>query len=101
MQVYDATLITSENGATFKLSNPGKLWITVTGTFSGGTVTMQQSFDKSSWIDFVADGSAVTFTTNDNQQIEAPDGYYRLIADGTVTTVAVRMSGDHLRLTGV
>ena len=91
-------LSTSQSTSAIDLRKSSTIWVSVIdggGTgFNSGTATLQQSFDNgTTWISFVADGTAVTFTTNNNRKFDAPAGMYRLTNDGTVSDVDVYYDG--------
>lgn len=93
------------SGATdaFQVTTSSEFWITVIdggGTgFNSGTATVQQSFDNgTTWITFVADGSAVTFTSNDNLGFRGPSAYYRVLADASISDVDVHIDGKHIKV---
>ena len=102
MPQLGAALTGSNTSSTFRVTNPCDVHITITGTFNSQTVTMKQCLDgaNGTFVDFTADGTAVTFTANNNRKFDLPAGWYRFTADG-VTSVIIDVDGKSINLSNL
>jgi len=101
MQSLSTSLDSSGLSAAFETTIPTQLWIRTYGAFAAQTVTLQESIDRgTNYNSFVADGVAITFTTDTYKLLELPGGIqFRFSGSGGGTlAVDFRVSGPGIQL---
>lgn len=95
MQVLSTALAKNTSTTPKRLNKPAWLLIAVDGTFDGETLTMQYSWDNSTWATFSPDGTPVTFTAADQRRYFLTDDmYFRFTLSngaGTPANIAIRI----------
>ena len=90
-----ATYNLTANGSTTGLQVDGNIHIGATGTFGGGTLALEMSYDNATW--FAAtdgNGTAATMTAADAKNMEVGECYIRLTLSGaTSPDIDINISG--------
>ena len=95
-------VVTPQSGDTpsFRTTRTTEVILEVTNSaFGGGVIAMEYSLDDTTFVAFIDDGAAVTFTTNTHAAYRLPGGrFWRLSNDGTVANTTVYVDGEHIQL---
>jgi len=93
-----SSLGVSSSSTVFKTTINEKVWVRVAGTI-GGTVTIQETIDNSTFAAFVSDDTVPKFTAVGYKLFDLPGGvYFRLdVPAGGSPVLDVHISGQGVR----
>ena len=100
MHTLQAPSAVSKYTGAFETTHDSEVWVDVTSTFGGGTITMQMSRDKgTTWVTFTPEGVDETFTTATQKMFDLMGGYYwRFLNDGTADSTVCYVGGNAINV---